>query len=363
MTSVRRDPYGDGSNFDVKDVKDLAEAIEPRSVPTATLARMPLALVLSNPGAADNPLVFANEAFEDLTGYRRKDIIGRNCRFLQGEATESDRVAELRRAIAAGEDVSVEITNYRTDGSPFRNQVSVAPIRNEAGDVVLFLGIQRDLEENDVRADMLSQLAEIQHRVKNHLAMVVGLIRLQAGAEGAAADYDMLARRVEALQLLYQELSSGGVSTACSNEVPLGAYVSRIAVAIGHLDGRQGVRINVSAEEVSVSAETAGRVGLLLSEALTNAFRHAFEGRDIGMVETRLQKLSNDCVRLQIADDGVGMAPGQEWPEPGGLGGRIVLALLRGLKARHSVDSSATGTTVTIDIPLGEEGADGEKAP
>ncbi len=219
---------------------------------------------------------------------------------------------------------------------------------------MLFLGIQRSLDEEDGETDLLTQLAEIQHRVKNHLAMIVGLIRLQAGAEGAATDYDMLARRVEALQLLYQELSAGGVSSAASGEVPLGAYVSRIAAAIGHLDGRQGVRINVSAEEVAVSADLAGRVGLLLSEALTNAFRHAFAGRDIGMVETRLQRLSNDVVRLQIADDGVGMPENREWPETDSLGGRIVLALLRGLKARHSVDSSATGTTVTIDIPLSE---------
>ena len=338
----------------MKDAENLAAAIEPRSVPTAALARLPLALVLSNPRLDDNPLIFANEAFEELTGYRRSDIIGKNCRFLQGEGTEAERLAELRQAIEAGEEISIEITNYRADGTPFRNQLSIAPIQDEAGAVVLFLGIQRDVAEEDVRADLLAQLAEIQHRVKNHLAMIVGLIRLQAGAGEASADYDMLARRIEALQLLYQELSTGGVAMAASDEVPLGAYVSRIAAAIGHLDGRQGVRINVLAEEVTVSAEIAGRVGLLLSEALTNAFRHAFEGRDIGMVETRLQRLSNDVVRLQIADDGVGMGEGQEWPESDSLGGRIVLALLRGLNARHSVNTSATGTTVTIDIPLTE---------
>ena len=339
----------------MRDMKELAAVIEPRNVPTAALSRLPLSLVLSNPGLDDNPIVFANEAFEALTGYLRKDVIGRNCRFLQGEKTEPDRAAELRRAIEAGEEVTVDITNYRADGTPFRNRVSVAPVRAEAGEVSLFLGIQRNLdEEEDGAADLLAQLAEIQHRVKNHLAMIVSLIRLQAGAEGASADYDMLARRIEALQLLYQELSAGGVASAGCAEVPLGAYVSRIAAAIGHLDGRQGVRINVSAEEVSVSADLAGRVGLLLSEALTNAFRHAFKGRDIGMVETRLQRLSNDVVRLQVADDGVGMPEGQEWPDTEGLGGRIVLALLRGLRARYSVDSSGTGTIVTMDIPLSE---------
>ena len=331
-----------------------AETIEARNVPTAALSRLPLAVVLTNPRLADNPIVYANQAFEDLIGHRRKDVIGRNPRFMQGEGTEPDAVAELRRAVAEASETTVELTNYRADGSAFRNRASISPVVDEDGKLVLFLGIIRDVGEEE-GSGLMERLAEIQHRVKNHLAMIIGLIRLQAGAEGAATDYEALARRVEALHLLYEELSAGGVATAASAEVPLGAYVSRIAAAIGHLDGRQGVRSNVVVEEITVPAEVASRVGLLLSEALTNAFKHAFTGREAGLVETHLKLLSNEVVRLQVADDGVGMPDGQEWPDTSGLGGRIVLSLLRGLRARYSVDSSATGTTVTIDIPLGED--------
>lgn len=343
---------GRGVTGMMKDVKEAV--IEAQEVPAAALSRLPLAVMLTNPRIADNPIVFANEAFEKLTGYRRVEVIGRNPRFMQGEATEEEARARLRHAVESGAEVTVEITNYHADGTPFRNRVSISPVVNDEGEAVLFLGICRDIGEEE-ESELLERLAEIQHRVKNHLAMIIGLIRLQAGADGAAADYDALARRVEALHLLYEELSAGGVASAASPEVPLGAYVSRIAAAIGHLDGRQGVRVNVNAEEVTVSAEIAGRVGLLLSEALTNSFRHAFEDRDTGLVETRLQKLSHQVVRLQVVDDGVGMPDGQDWPDTGSLGGRIVLSLLRGLKARHSIDSSATGTTVTIDIPLDED--------
>ena len=133
--------------------------------------------------------------------------------------------------------------------------------------------------------------------------------------------------------------------------MPLGAYVSRIAAAIGHLDGGQGIRVNVIAEEVMVDANTAGRVGLLVSEILTNAFRHAFAGRETGLVETRVQLLSGGIVRIQVADDGVGLPEGADWPTRGNLGSKIVTALLAGLEARHAVTTSAAGTTVTIDIP------------
>jgi two-component sensor histidine kinase len=181
--------------------------------------------------------------------------------------------------------------------------------------------------------------------------MIVGMIRMQARSADARDDYIVLARRVEALQLLYQELSETGVSSSFRDEVPLGAYVSRIAAAVGHLDGGQGIRVNVIAEEVIVDAATAGRVGLLVSEILTNAFRHAFPGRDAGLVETRVQRLSGGLVRIQVSDDGVGLPAGTDWPTSGNLGARIVSALLTGLDARHAVTTSAVGTTVTIDIP------------
>jgi PAS domain S-box-containing protein len=325
----------------------------PSQLPTTVLSGLPLALVLTNPAFEDNPIVYANAAFARLTGYTIEATVGRNCRFLQGPNTEPDRVALLRAAIAAGRDVSIEITNHRADGTPFLNRVTITPILDE-GRIAFFLGTQSagDIEIAEGRvAAIRMQLTEIQHRVKNHLAMIVSMIRMQARSAAASDDYVVLARRVEALQLLYQELSETGVSSTFRDEVPLGAYVSRIAAAIGHLDGGQGIRVNVIAEEVIVDAGTAGRVGLLVSEILTNAFRHAFHGRDTGLVETRLQRLSGGIVRIQIADDGIGLPADHGWPKRGNLGSRIVDALLIGLNARHAIATSAEGTTITIDLP------------
>jgi PAS domain S-box-containing protein len=334
----------------------MTPAALPERLPVAALSGIPLGLVLTNPDLEDNPIVYANAAFTRLTGYTIEAAVGRNCRFLQGPATEPDRVARLREAIAAGQDIAIEITNHRTDGSTFLNRLTITPIRDD-GRLALFLGTlslaDSDVAETRLEAVQL-QLAEVQHRVKNHLAMIVSMIRLQARDPKAAGDYTVLARRVEAIQLLYQELSDTGVASSFRDEVPLGAYVSRIAAAVGHLDGGQGIRVNVIAEEVMVEPTTAGRVGLLVSEILTNAFRHAFVGRDTGLVETRVQRLSG-VIRIQVSDDGTGLPEGTDWPTSGNLGSRIVKALLEGLQARHAVTTSAAGTTVTIDIP-GPEG-------
>lgn len=333
-------------------------------VPAKALSGLPIALVLTNPAFEDNPIVYANQAFTRLTGYPADAVIGRNCRLLQGPATEPEKVALLRAAIADGQDVALSLTNHRADGAPFLNRLTVTPI-TEDDRVAFFLGTM-SLGSDDDAEERISaiqlQLAEVQHRVKNHLAMIVAMVRMQARAKDPAQDYTVIARRIEALQLLYQELSDSGVSSTMRDEVPLGAYVSRIAAAVGHLDGGQGIRINVIAEEVMVNSTVAGQVGLLVSEILTNAFRHAFKGRDTGLVETRVQRLSGGIVRIQITDDGVGLPGDMDWPTKGNLGSRIVAALLTGLQAQYAVTTSAAGTAVTIDVPGPEDAGPGTVA-
>ncbi len=106
-----------------------------------------VAAVVSDPGLPDNPIVACNDAFMQLTGYRRDEIIGRNCRFLRGQQTEPDRTAALREAIAAHRPTMVELINYRKDGTTFRNAVMIAPLFDEAGQVAYYLGSQMAIDE------------------------------------------------------------------------------------------------------------------------------------------------------------------------------------------------------------------------
>lgn len=101
--------------------------------------------VLTDPDLDDNPIVYANESFYALTGYTADDVLGHNCRMLQGPATEPERVAQLAAAIAAERPATVELTNHRKDGTPFRNEVHIAPVRDARGRVVRFVGVQVDV--------------------------------------------------------------------------------------------------------------------------------------------------------------------------------------------------------------------------
>jgi PAS domain S-box-containing protein len=112
----------------------------------------PLAMVVTNPRRADNPIEVANAAFCALTGYSEQEVVGRNCRFLAGERTEKWNSDEIRRALRERRSVLVDILNFRRDGSAFRNGVMIAPLFDEDGELAFFLGSQVDLGLSDSTA-------------------------------------------------------------------------------------------------------------------------------------------------------------------------------------------------------------------
>ena len=165
--------------------------------------RMPM--IITDPNQPDNPIVFANTAFQKLTGYSREDLVGHNCRLLQGEDTDPEAVDRIRKAVAQGEDVAIDILNYRKDGTAFWNALYLSPVRDHTGEIQFFFASQLDvtarvdahtrvarekrrIEEEvhkrtaDLRAALEAQkllLHEVDHRVKNNMTMIGSILRLQ----------------------------------------------------------------------------------------------------------------------------------------------------------------------------------------
>jgi PAS domain S-box-containing protein len=98
--------------------------------------------VITDPAQADNPIVYASEAFYTLTGYTKDVILGRNCRVLQGQGTDLKAVKKIRKHIEDGRDTSVNLLNYKADGTPFWNQFFIAPLRNRDKQIVNYVSRQ-----------------------------------------------------------------------------------------------------------------------------------------------------------------------------------------------------------------------------
>lgn len=150
------------------------------------MTRMPM--ILTDPNLTDNPIAFANKAFLDLTGYEEAEILGRNCRFLQGAQTDRESVADLRSAIERRQSIGLEILNYKRDGTPFWNAVFIGPVYDTSGNLLYFFASQLDVtrrreseqaSQQAQKMEAIGQLtAGLAHDFNNLLQVVNGNLEL-----------------------------------------------------------------------------------------------------------------------------------------------------------------------------------------
>lgn len=145
-----------------------------------------LPMIITDPRQADNPIVFVNDAFQRLTGYERKDVIGRNCRFLQGPETDHETVAHIRKAIADETDLQVDILNYRKDGSTFWNALYLSAARDRNGAVRFFFASQIDVSERiEAQRFIADQKATVEREIERQTIALTQLKQAKDAAEGA----------------------------------------------------------------------------------------------------------------------------------------------------------------------------------
>ena len=149
--SVKRTPIQLGARPTVADIHtDVADHHSDIFFAAVETTRMPM--IVTDPHQPDNPIVFANQAFLRMTGYTPQELVGTNCRFLQGPETERETVSEVRRAIAERKEIATEILNYRKDGSTFHNALFISPVHDEDGTLLFFFASQLDVSERHALA-------------------------------------------------------------------------------------------------------------------------------------------------------------------------------------------------------------------
>ncbi|WP_158828497.1 PAS domain-containing sensor histidine kinase [Mucilaginibacter lacusdianchii] len=118
-------------------------------------------IVITDNRQPDNPIIYCNKAFEELTGYRHDEIIGHNCRFLQGDDRNQKQRQLIRDTIERGEHCSLEIRNYRKDGTLFWNQLVISPVKDGDGNITHFVGVQNDVTRRREAEDALKEEKEL----------------------------------------------------------------------------------------------------------------------------------------------------------------------------------------------------------
>lgn len=332
--------------------------------------RMPM--LITNPRLPDNPIVFANEAFLKLSGYDRDEVVGQNCRFLQGPDTDPKSVSAIRDAVAARRDVAIDILNYRKDGTTFWNALFISPVANEKGELQFFFASQLDVSDRKLSEGRAQRekdrferavkertkeleaaleaktvlLHEVDHRVKNNLQMISSLIVMQLRKipdESIRQSLTSMLERVEALSTVHRRLyQSDDVS-----RFDVGDFVRDLTNdLIAANPGR--ARAELDLDVIEIPAEKATPVALIVSELVTNALKHAFDQETEGLVEVSVKRV-NGIFRIIVADNGTGMPADAKTNT---FGATLIKALSRQLRADVQWGDNSPGTKVIVTLPV-----------
>jgi PAS domain S-box-containing protein len=319
------------------------------------LDHLPIAIVVSKAVRGEQRIVYANKAYEALTGQAYTDIRGRGWSVLESFRQEDHPSLSFADALAKADEFVG--TFKREEPKLAVVDAYSGVIENEDSGKSYHIVALIDVTERQktIREEMLKLrekdllLKELQHRVKNNLQLITALIRLDARNQrnGDVVNLDRLAGRIEALQLLYQDLTSEGLGQI----VDLGHYVSQVATSVMHTYAVEGIRLDLKVDHAPVSINIAMPVGLLVNELLTDTFKYAFNGRDGGLITVRCLHETEDQYTIVVADNGIGVPEGVSWPVPGKLGALVLQSLRENVDTKCDVESTpGSGMRVTLRL-------------
>ncbi|MGX7951691.1 blue-light-activated histidine kinase [Tsuneonella sp. HG249] len=246
-----------------------------RELALVAVERTRMPMVVSDPGQPDAPIVLANQAFLDLTGYSAAEVIGRNCRFLQGPDTAPAAIDAIRQGLAEDRHfIEVELLNYRKDGTTFWNQLSISPVHDGDGKTIYYFGSQKDVTARR-RAEELEAierllLMEVDHRAMNALALVQSILSLTQATDVSSYS-EAIRRRIEAVARVHRILARSSWKG------------SRLVELI--VEGEADRRMNLAGPPVKVSPRLAQPIALVMHELVSNAKQHGALLRRDGAID------------------------------------------------------------------------------
>jgi PAS domain S-box-containing protein len=309
--------------------------------------------VIADPNQPDVPLVYVNPAFERTTGYVAEEVLGRNCRFLQGKDRDQPALGELRTAVREGRHCTVVLRNYRKDGSLFWNELSIYPVRDEDGLTTSFVGVQNDITER-IRTEEI--LSEIRRAERRRIARDLHDVVLQdlSGALQSLRLTHLRAKRSETSLDLEEELGAlGRASSGLRNAIydlrrekerPFLESVESLVELSRQAMPEREIRLVV---EEGFDAGLSGRESVellrVLQEALANVRRHsAARNVEVGL------RTDDQAILIGVSDDGRGFDPGSAGA---GVGLSVMRERAEGLGGDFEVRSRpGRGTEITVRI-------------
>jgi PAS domain S-box-containing protein len=316
------------------------------------MAQTRMAVCLTDPNLPDDPIVFCNEAFERLTGYSAREIMGRNCRFLQGAQTDQETVAKMREAIET-EDVAIfEILNYRKDGTRFWNALHLGPIYDQDGKLKYFFGSQWNVTDiHQARAEERHAKAmarEVSHRLKNVFAVIGGIVNITGRAMDSRPVAKKINDRIQALGRSYEPT----LDDAFLGTIEVGQAIRSVLEPYDP----EGNRIICQGGSVRTEPNAISAIGLTLHELAANATKYGALSNEGGTIEVRWRHDADRHDRRTLVVDWkeTGGPVIEREPQNTGTGFNIARTLLTHSSGVLDTTWETDGLLARISLPLSQ---------
>lgn len=315
------------------------------------MAQTRMAVCLVDPNGPDMPIIFANRAFRALTGYDESEIIGHNCRFLQGPETDPDAIARIRTALATEDVMVVEMINYRKDGSKFWNALHLGPVYNTEGELIYYFGSQWDVTDvhsaraEEIQAKLLAR--ELSHRIKNLFSVISGIVSMTGRAAGAHELSAEINGRIHALGRAYDTT----LDQASEGHIEVGQAIRSVLAGYD----ADSSRIHCHGNGARANSNVISALGLLLHELATNATKYgALSGESQGKVDVDWTVEQPDGEKavliLEWTENGGPAVSGP--PEKYGSGLKIADSLISYCNGTINRDWRPEGLYTRIGVPV-----------
>ncbi|MCW6512499.1 PAS domain-containing protein [Lichenifustis flavocetrariae] len=322
------------------DVEGFREDLGPFVVAAET-TRMPM--VFSNARAPDNPIVFVNQAFLDLTGYDEQEVLGQKFDFLIQPGTDPEALTEIQTAFQGGRDLETPVRFHHKDGGTIWVTIFITPVRDDAGAVVQHFASFVDVTTHKREEERLRFLLdELNHRTQNTLATVLAIAGQTLRGMADERTIDAFEGRILAMSKTHGLLGTENWDRICLRDI-LGRTLESL-----------GVRASVSLEgdEVRLQPKEALSLTMAFHELATNAMTHGALSTNGGMIDVswRIEAMPNgDRVRLQWRESG---GPPVSPPSFRGFGRRLIEGgLAQDLNGEVRLAFEVTGVICEIVMP------------
>ena len=283
-------------------------------------------------------LEYVNPKVTEITGYSREELIGkRSEQMFQSEKTRKDVNENMVNTLNAGQVWKGELLNKKKSGELYWAAVTVAPVKNNNGNITHFVGIEEDITEKKLRDEQIKHslvekelmLKEIHHRVKNNLQIISSLLNLQSQNiqdPETKKLFNISRDRVHSMSLVHRQLYETNDLTTIDFEKYADTLGKQLLLSYYGIEDRR-TKINTKAPNIIFGIDTAIPCGLILNELLVNCIKHGFKGKGSGNIDVEIKEFLNGRYIMTVADNRIGASNGLKNENEPGIGMQIVEAL------------------------------------